>query len=86
MLAELSFCNKRKNLNTEFHFCSVSRNNLSGIISSLSKIIENEEECIFDLDGGEDLYLVAVGILSQKYGSKVQMHRYNVRNGMLTDC
>lgn len=77
---------REKNLKTEFHFCSVSRNNLSGIISALSKIIENEDECIFDLDGGEDLYLVAVGILSQKYGSKVQMHRYNVRNGMLTDC
>ena len=77
---------REKNLKTEFHFCSVSRNNLSGIITSLSKIIENEDECIFDLDGGEDLYLVAVGILSQKYGSKVQMHRYNVRNGMLNDC
>ena len=76
---------REKNLNTEFHFCSVSRNNLSGIITSLSEIIENEDECIFDLDGGEDLYLVAVGILSQKYGSKVQMHRYNVRNGMLND-
>lgn len=77
---------QRHGIGTEFAFCSVNQNDLSKIVQTLSEIIEREEECVFDLSGGEDLYLVAVGILFERYGEKIQMHRYNINNGRLTDC
>lgn len=53
----------------------------------LSEIVEAEEQCVFDLTGGDDLVLVAMGIVYQKYSDKnIQMQRFNVRNGIVTDC
>ena len=77
---------KRHGIETEFVFCTVNQNDLLKIVQELSQIVEREEECVFDLSGGEDLYLVAVGILFERYGEKIQMHRYNISNGRLTDC
>lgn len=77
---------KKFGIQTTFDYCVVSRNWLSEIVTKLSDIIENEEKCVFNLNGGEDLYLVAAGVLSQKYKDKVLLRRYNVRNSVLTDC
>lgn len=77
---------KKFGIQTTFDYCVVSRNWLSEIVTKLSNIIENEEKCVFNLNGGEDLYLVAAGVLSQKYKDKVLLRRYNVRNSVLTDC
>lgn len=77
---------KKFGIQTTFDYCVVSRNWLSEIVTKLSDIIENEEKCVFNLNGGEDLYLVAAGVMSQKYKDKVLLRRYNVRNSVLTDC
>ena len=77
---------KKFGIQTTFDYCIVSRNWLSEIVAKLSNIIENEEKCMFNLNGGEDLYLVAAGVMSQKYKDKVLLRRYNVRNSVLTDC
>ena len=45
----------------------MNRNNLPQIVASLSKIVEEFGDCDFNLDGGEELYLVAVGMVAQKY-------------------
>ena len=76
-----------KGINTELSCVGVSKNNLSAIVDKLSEIVEEyKQECIFDLTGGEDLYLVAVGIIIQKYGNTVQCHRFNFMNDRLIDC
>lgn len=60
---------------------------LSSIVEALSGIVESEEECSFDLTGGPDLALVAMGIVAERYRDRhVQMHRINVENGQVTDC
>jgi hypothetical protein len=60
---------------------------LDSIVDALSKIVDEEPDCIFDLTGGEDLYLVAVGIISEKYKERhIQMHRFNIRNSTVEDC
>lgn len=64
----------------------LDQNNLARIIEELSQIVEDTDCCVFNLDGGEDLYLVAVGAVSQIYGERVQLHRFNIRNNTIVDC
>ena len=78
---------QEKGIDTELSSVGVSKNNLSAIVDKLSEIAEKyKDECIFDLTGGDDLYLVAVGIVMQKYGKGVQCHRFNFMNDRLIDC
>lgn len=65
---------------------SLNRNKLPQIVEVLSGIVEQYGDCDFNLDGGEELYLVAVGIVAQKYPDKVRLHRFNIRNNTITDC
>lgn len=79
---------ENRGLNTELEFRTISRNKISSIVEVLSEIVEGEEECVFDLTGGEELVLVAMGIVFQKYQGtkKIQMQRFNLNNGVITDC
>lgn len=65
---------------------SINRNNLPRVVEALSGIVEQYGDCVFNLDGGEELYLVAVGMVAQKYPDKVRLHRFNIRNNTVIDC
>ncbi len=77
---------KKRNINTEVFSKTINKNNLSVIVEQLSLIVEENDDCIFDLTGGEDLYLVAIGILMEKYRDRIQCHRFNFKNSTITDC
>lgn len=78
---------KKRGLNIEIAYQSIKRNNLNDIVQVLSDIVETEQQCVFDLTGGDDLALVAMGIVFQKYSEKnIQMQRFNIKNGVITDC
>ena len=71
----------------EFICRGVNRNKLQDIVDELCRIVETYEDCVFDLTGGEDLYLVAVGIVWDHYRDlNLQMHRINVYTGSISDC
>ena len=70
----------------ELDCIGLDQHDLAHIIEILSGIVEETDLCVFNLDGGEDLYLVAVGAVAERYGSRVQMHRFNVRNNTMVDC
>ena len=61
-------------------FYEVSEKDLYKIVSAIEKIIirelKNGNQCFFDLTGGEDAVLVAMGVLSVKY--KFPMYQYNI--------
>ncbi len=66
---------------------SVNRNSVASIVALLSEIVEAEEHCLFDLTGGDDLVLVAVGIVYERYRDKhIELQRFNVRTGSMLDC
>lgn len=65
---------------------SINRNNLQRVVEALSDIVESYGDCVCNLDGGEELYLVAVGMVAQKYPEKVRLHRFNIRNNTVIDC
>lgn len=71
----------------EFICRTVNRNNLSDIVEKLTKLVEQYSDCVFGLTGGEDLSLVAAGIVFERFkDKKLQMHRFNIRSNRLYDC
>lgn len=72
----------------EFEYVFINKYDLGGIVSALCRIVENEAEPVFDLNGGEDLLLVAMGIVYERYRDKkhIEMHRYNIKTGTVVDC
>lgn len=79
---------ERKGIDVDFEFVSVIRSNLQNIVEALEKIVQTEAEVAFDLTGGEDLILVAMGMVYERYKStkNIQMHRFNVGTGVILDC
>lgn len=78
---------KARGQEVEFLCRNVNRNRMQEIIEALSEIIETYEDCAFDLTGGDELYLVAMGIVFERYRDKgIQMHRFNIRNNTIIDC
>lgn len=75
-----------RGIEIEFDQKTAPRNNLGRIIEVLSEIAEQNEDCHFDIEGGDDLFLVAVGMVYQKFGGKIGLHRYNISNNTITDC
>lgn len=79
---------KSQGINVKFDYKPIKKNDVDEIVSVLSEIVEEEENCAFDLTGGEDLVLFAMGIVSERYRNtgKIQMHRFNIRSGRVYDC
>ena len=79
---------EKRGLTVMLEYRPVQRNNITMLVEELSAIVEAEERCVFDLTGGDDLALVAVGMVYQKYRDEkpMQLQRLNVLNGVVTDC
>lgn len=73
--------------NVEFVARAVNHNKLYAIVELISEIVEAYDDCYFGLTGGGDLFLVAMGIVSERYKhKKLQMHRFNLKNNTVIDC
>lgn len=76
------FCNS-----IDFDYRCIIPNHLDNIVEVLSNIIEECDECCFDVTGGNDLLLVAVGIVAERYkDSNIQIHRFNLSSRKIYDC
>ncbi len=68
----------------DFSYRCVTKNDLDSVINVLSEIVEENEELIFDLDGGDDAFLMAVGMVYERYfDRKIKLQRVNVQNNIL---
>ena len=73
--------------NVRFAHEPISKNKLQSIVDALCRIVETYEDCVFGLTGGEDLYLVAMGIVCERYREKnLKMHRFLLSEGYILDC
>lgn len=70
-----------RGISTEFSYKSINKNQLKSLIDMLTEIVMENEDCVFDLSGGEDVYLVAVGIIWTRYPDRVSCQRFNAHNG-----
>ncbi len=64
---------------------TVSSNSLQSVYSLLCEIMDKEGNCSFCLNGGDELALVAVGMLHAKYGTRPKLHRFNLFRGTVVD-
>ncbi len=62
-----------------FEFFSVTRDDADSISSVLGKIIKNNQNCVFDVTGGEDAILVCVGIFACRHS--VPVIRIDAKSG-----
>lgn len=78
----------KKGVGTEILLKGIQKNNLHNILTVLTKLVEEEEELIFEVTGGEDLVLLAFGIIYERYKEKkqIKMQRFNVNSGKVIDC
>ncbi len=74
---------KRRGSTTQLSCKRVSGNDLPGILAILEKIVREEGGCIFNLNGGGELYLVAGGMIAQKYPEQVKLQRFHLESGTI---
>ena len=71
----------------EVVFCPLSENNLNSVTKTMRKVIEREKaqknDIFFDITGGENLILVAFGMLAEAF--QAPMHMYEIETQELTE-
>lgn len=81
-----------RNIYSEFECRPVNKNFLQGIVSALEDLVCNiskdspEEKIVIDLCGGEDLMLVAAGIVYNMHPELIYLQRYDIYADRMTDC
>ena len=89
MAKTVSLCRavaKSRGISVEYTFQSVNKNHLNEIVSALEAIVSRYDDCIFDVTGGSEVYLVAVGVLMERYKGKIQCQRLRFKNSTVMDC
>lgn len=76
-----------RGVEVDFIYRTVNKNKMQSIIDILSEMVEEYNDCVFDLTGGDELCLAATGIVCERYKDRnLQMHRINVRNNTIIDA
>lgn len=66
--------------------CS-SKNNLEHAVQVIMELVETYDDCVFDVTGGSELLLVALGIVYARFPEKnIQIHKCNYNNNTIVDC
>lgn len=78
MLESIDKFFKMKNINVSLEYEYVSRYDYDSIVERLNSIIDKNPDCYFDLTGGKELVLVAMGQISAE--RKVPMIQYDFKN------
>lgn len=68
-----------RNMNIETDFRQVDRYDYAAIEKTLNSILDENEDCCFDLTGGRELVLAAMGHVSAQ--RNIPMFQFNVRTG-----
>ncbi len=75
------------NTTTQLETRNVEIRKLNKIVQVLEEIVADSPGCHFDLTGGDDLSMVAMGIVYERYREQgVELHQYNIRTGVVYDC
>ena len=63
-----------------------SRNSLQYVVDVLTEIVNEYGECFFDITGGNELYLVAVGMIMRDFAGLVQCHKFDFKKSTEIHC
>lgn len=70
-----NFYTKKSIQNVEFEYVHINRNDFEDTKNKLSKIAAENESCYFDISGGEDITLSALGVV---FAENPNIHLYQV--------
>lgn len=71
---------------TQIEYRGIRLHELSEIVKVLTRVVEDYPGCCFDLTGGDDLTMVAIGIVFERYREKgLELHQFNIRSGQIYD-
>lgn len=74
-----------KDKEIKFEICIEDGNNLKDIVKALEKIVTENDNIIFDLEGGKELFLLAAGIVYANNKDKVSLYRIDINENKLID-
>lgn len=76
-----------RGVNIDFSCRTVSKSNLESAVKVLTDLVEEYDDCVFDITGGEEILTLALGVVyAQNPGKNIQIHKFNLRNNTLYDC
>ena len=71
----------------EFSYKTVDKSNLDRVVRLLTELVETYDDCVFDITGGEELLIFALGIVYAQHPDRnIQIHKLNLRNNTIYDC
>lgn len=72
--------------NVEFEARGVSKTKLDEAIKALERVVTDYDDCIFDVTGGDELLMLALGIVCASHPEKkIQVHKVSVQNNKIYD-
>ena len=73
---------RSKGIKSEIILKNISKNSLDSILAVLTEIVNTEDDIIFDITGGEDLVLLAFGIIFERYKNtkNMKLQHFDVRS------
>ncbi len=77
---------KNRGADIEFTGLSLAPFKVDAIIDAFDKITKKYENCVFDLTGGNESYIVAAATVAERFPERnIQLHRYNIESGRIVD-
>ncbi len=65
---------------------AVGERGLESAIELLEELVHTYDDCVFDVTGGDELLVLALGIVyARNPDSSIQIHRFNLRNNTILD-
>ena len=64
----------------------ISKTNLKTAVQELRKLVEACDECVFDITGGDEVLVMALGVACATSQKKIQVHKINLRSATMYDC
>ena len=78
---------EERGCSVEFIVEPIMAGDLEGAKRRITDIVETYDDCVFDITGGQEILLLALGIVYAENPDKnIQIHRFNLRNNVLADC
>lgn len=72
---------------TVFSVKVIPKTDIRRVTDAVCEIVDDYDDCVFDLTGGDELYLAAVGALWDRLQKRdIQIHRFNIKYDRITDC
>ncbi|MBP3941458.1 MAG: DUF1887 family protein, partial [Christensenellaceae bacterium] len=74
---------KSKGIKTEIRLYDVDTSSTNDILKTMRSLIKSEKECIIDITGGKDSFILAAGILMGEQNIRIQ--KFDSKSGLTID-